>query len=169
MNGLAVPLSGEVQQHLGHVAVRCEPVRARTVMPLLETLQFGLKPQHLDKRWCARWRWNAAAKGNAPRSNTAGQRKAGGEPGNSAFTEADCNGAPLRRRRPRRRMHYLDFQEPPGDGAPIAYSASAVRMYIRDCSSAGVAKIGTPKSFTARISHSPFADSTTTLPCSLAT
>jgi hypothetical protein len=48
MNGLAVQFLGEVEQHLGHIAARLQPVRARTVIPLLETLQFELKPQHLD-------------------------------------------------------------------------------------------------------------------------
>ncbi len=48
MNGLAVQLSGELKQHLGHIAAGLEPVRARTVIPLLVPLQFQLQPQHLD-------------------------------------------------------------------------------------------------------------------------
>ena len=48
MNGLAVQFLGEGEQHLSHVAARLQPVRARAVIPLLETLQFELQPQHLD-------------------------------------------------------------------------------------------------------------------------
>jgi hypothetical protein len=48
MNRLAVQFLGKGEQHLGHVAARLEPVRARAVIPLPETLQFELKPQHLD-------------------------------------------------------------------------------------------------------------------------
>jgi hypothetical protein len=47
MNGLAVQVSGEVEQHLRHLAAGLQPVRARTVIPLLQTLQFKPKPQHL--------------------------------------------------------------------------------------------------------------------------
>ena len=48
MNRLAVQFLGEGEQHLRHLAARLQPVRARAVIPLLETLQFELKPQHLD-------------------------------------------------------------------------------------------------------------------------
>ena len=48
MDGLAIQLLGEGKQHLRHLAARLQPVRPRTVIPLLETLQFELKPQHLD-------------------------------------------------------------------------------------------------------------------------
>jgi hypothetical protein len=48
MNRLAVQVLGEGEQHLGHIAARLQPIRARTVIPFLETLQFELKPQHLD-------------------------------------------------------------------------------------------------------------------------
>ena len=51
MNGLAVQFLGEGKQHLGHGTARLEPVRARAVIPLLETLQFELKPQHLDAKF----------------------------------------------------------------------------------------------------------------------
>ena len=47
-NGLAVQLLREVEQHLRHFAVRCEPVRARAVIPLPETRQFEFEPQQLD-------------------------------------------------------------------------------------------------------------------------
>ena len=48
MNRFAIQLGGEREQHLGHLAARLEPVCARAVIPLLETLQFELQPQHLD-------------------------------------------------------------------------------------------------------------------------
>ena len=60
MNGLAVHFLGEGKQHLGHLAARCEPVGARTVIPLLETLQFELKPQHLDAEFLGALRLTVA-------------------------------------------------------------------------------------------------------------
>jgi hypothetical protein len=47
-DGLAVHLRGEVEQHLSHFAARLKPVRPRAVIPLPETFQFELQPQHLD-------------------------------------------------------------------------------------------------------------------------
>ena len=48
MDGLAIQLLGEGEQHLRHLAARLQPVRARAVIPLPETLQFEFKPQLLN-------------------------------------------------------------------------------------------------------------------------